>query len=72
MTIEGKKGNFYGPVDNKTNYALGCGVFVTGTHIHCGKAHGSNFVDGKAVRINKNTKEMQLIETYLSAGGDKF
>ena len=65
VTIEGKKGIFYGQVDVLTNLASGYGVFVTGTHIHCGKAHESKFTDGKAVKINTNTKERQLFDTYL-------
>ena len=61
--IEGEIGSFYGPVSKVSGLPQGYGVFVSNEWVHCGSVLNVIFSAGKRVSVNKNTKEMKLVNT---------
>ena len=61
--IAGEEGDFYGPVNITTGIPQGCGVFVAGPWVHCGSVLNGDVAEGKRVSVNRETKEMRLVNT---------
>jgi hypothetical protein len=70
--IEGENGSFIGPVSKVSGLSQGCGVFVTDQWIHCSTVANGIFTAGKRVSVNKQTKEMRLVNTKFQSDGSKL
>ncbi len=70
--IEGGDGTFYGPVSKVSGLPQGYGVFVADDWVLCSSVANGIFTTGKSVSINKETKEMRLINTKFQSDGSKL
>ena len=48
-------------VNDKTGFASGHGILLTGEWIHCGSVEKDTFKMGNKVSANKNTGELRLL-----------
>ena len=70
--IEGENGSFFGSVSKATGLPQGYGVLVTNEWVHCSSVANGIFAAGKRVSVNKQTKEMRLVNTKFQSDGSKL